>query len=174
MVWNYLLKCKLRTFNLTCAHKLQSRCLTSSSTCILVVLACSVLSSGFCYDEAARLYGVSPDLLRAISYVESGYSPSAINMNPNGTYDYGLMQINTCWYDSLGPMRWRQLGDPCFNTMAGAWILRQCQNRYGSKTWDYVSCYNTGLPLSKTSKGLDYVLKVRKALYGEGRHEKSR
>ena len=35
-----------------------------------------------------------PNLLRAIAQVESGGNPKAVNVNKDGSRDYGLMQIN--------------------------------------------------------------------------------
>lgn len=135
---------------------------------VCITLLCSLvpLLSGYCYNEAASYYGVSPEVLQAISYVESQFSPNAINLNKNGSYDYGLMQINTCWYSALGPERWQALADPCYSAYVGAWILRQCQDRYGYRTWDYISCYHTGLPLGRSTAGYTYVGKVRSALRG--------
>lgn len=121
---------------------------------------------GFCFEEAGRLYGVSPRLLRALARVESAMDPRAVNRNPDGSVDVGLMQINSRWRDRL---RWDLVQrDPCCNVMAGAWILRQCIARYGS-TWDAVACYNTGKGLKELrggarKKAVRYVWKVWEAL----------
>ena len=68
-------------------------------------------------------------------------TPSAVNYNKNGSFDYGLMQINSSWYGELGRERWMRLGDACYNVQVGAWILSQCVQRYGY-TWAAVGCYN--------------------------------
>lgn len=122
---------------------------------------------GFCFEQAAQTYHLSADLLRAIAYVESSMNPSALNFNRNGSYDYGLMQVNSRWYETLGD-RWRHLSDPCYNVLVGSWILRQCMNRYGS-TWDAVACYNTGKGLSEQrgpgrKRAQAYVNRVRHVL----------
>jgi len=108
---------------------------------VSVVLVPSLLLS-FCFEEAGAEYGVSPQLLWAIAKNESGFNPHAINYNSNGSFDFGLMQINSSWYDKLGYDRWMLLGDACYNTRTGAWILSQCMSRYGN-TWDAVGCYNS-------------------------------
>lgn len=95
----------------------------------------------FCYEEAGAMYKVSPQLLWAISRAESDFNPQAINFNKNGTYDYGLMQINSSWREMIGHSAWGALSDPCYNTKVGAWILSDCINRNGY-TWEAVGCYN--------------------------------
>ncbi|MDV7398965.1 lytic transglycosylase domain-containing protein, partial [Arthrospira platensis SPKY1] len=71
-----------------------------------------------CLDQSAQHWGINPVLLKAIAKVESGFNPQAINRsNRNGTYDIGLMQINSWWLPKLSqhgitePM----LFDPCVN-----------------------------------------------------------
>jgi len=67
-------------------------------------LACLLpaTASGFCFEEAGNEYGVSPLLLWGIARHESGMNPAAVGRNGNGTYDYGLMQINSRWAKVLG------------------------------------------------------------------------
>lgn len=99
----------------------------------------------FCFDEAGGMYGINPQVLRAIARVESNLNPKALNRNTNGTYDYGLMQINTIWYPTLGEDRWNRLADACFNTKTGAWILATCIEKYGYN-WKAIGCYNSQTP----------------------------
>ena len=106
---------------------------------------------GFCFYQAGATYQINPELLSAIAKVESGLNPSAMNQNTNGSYDVGLMQINSTWKKSLGG-RWRYLSDPCYNVMVGSWILRQCMNRYGY-SWDGVACYHTGKGILDSGRG---------------------
>jgi soluble lytic murein transglycosylase-like protein len=95
----------------------------------------------FCFEEAGQKFGVSPQLLWAIAKTESHFNPAAINYNRNGSFDYGLMQVNSSWYGALGHERWMRLGDACYNVQVGAWILSQCVRLYGY-TWAAVGCYN--------------------------------
>ncbi|SON51550.1 Lytic transglycosylase PilT (fragment) [Vibrio tapetis subsp. tapetis] len=74
----------------------------------------------FCFDEAGNHYNVSPDLLRAIATVESNLNPNAINENKNNvgevvSRDYGLMQINSIWFDKLSDFNVndQNVYDPC-------------------------------------------------------------
>ena len=105
----------------------------------------------FCFKQAGQTYGISPQLIEAIAYQESAFDPVVINHNRNGSFDYGVMQINSWWYERLGSERWQSLSDPCFNVMVGTWILRDCIDRYGY-TRDCLSCYRSGKPLNLLSE----------------------
>lgn len=112
-----------------------------------------------CFGEAAKIYGINPKLLEAISKVESNHNNNAINWNSNGTYDYCHMQINSAWYQSLGHDKWMSIADPCSCTLVGAEILEKCIDRYGY-TWEAVGCYNA----NSKGKRVVYTQKVYKAL----------
>ena len=110
----------------------------------LCLAANTARAHAFCFQEAGELYGISPQLLWSIAKVESNFDPGAVNRNRNGTYDFGLMQINSSWAGRLGKT-WSGLGDPCTNVKVGAWILAQCVSDYGY-TWQAVGCYNSRTP----------------------------
>ncbi|MRR08097.1 MAG: transglycosylase [Deltaproteobacteria bacterium] len=113
-----------------------------------IILALAALPAsvwGFCFQEAGEDYGIAPEILFNIAKVESGFNPAVVNKNRNGTYDYGLMQINSSWAKTLGPERWKALTDPCTSVRTGAWILSQCISRYGY-TWQGIGCYNSRTP----------------------------
>lgn len=124
-------------------------------------------AAAFCFEEAGNRYGISPHLLYAISKGESSFNPLAINYNTNGTYDYGLMQINSSWEPTLRKfgISWNNLADPCTNVMVGAWVLSQCIRDYGY-TWPAVGCYNSRTP----SKRDRYAARVARIV----RHEQLR
>lgn len=115
----------------------------------LAILMLAILTAGkaqaFCFEEAGQIYGISPQLLWSIAKGESNLNPNAINRNTDGSYDYGLMQINSTWAKTLGPERWASLGNACANVKTGAWILRQCIDDYGYG-WKAVGCYNSRTP----------------------------
>jgi hypothetical protein len=111
----------------------------------ILIVALGTDAFPFCFEEAGAQYGINPQILRAIAKVESNFNPRAINMNSNGTYDFGLMQINSSWAATIGKERWKQLGDACTNAKTGAWILSMCMNKYGY-TWKAIGCYNSQTP----------------------------
>lgn len=128
--------------------------------------------SGFCFEEAGFYYNISPALLSAISWVESNHTPGAIRKNRNGSLDCGHMQVNTFWSDTLGPdYQYLKSSEPrhvCYQTYTGAWILRQCIDKYGN-TWDAVACYHTGhgfdrLDEKGKTRAVRYINKIIEAL----------
>ncbi len=59
------------------------------------------IAFSYCFDQAGQYYSVSPRLLYAIAKVENSLNWRALNRNKNGTYDIGLMQINSRWIPVL-------------------------------------------------------------------------
>ncbi|MFC7518869.1 lytic transglycosylase domain-containing protein [Herbaspirillum sp. GCM10030257] len=114
-----------------------------------------------CWEEAAARYRVNPYLLYAIAKTESSLNPAAINRNKNGSYDIGLMQINSSWFPTLRKygLEEKQLYDPCTSIHVGAWILSQNMQRLGN-SWNAVGAYNS----SKPDLRLKYALKIYKNL----------
>ncbi len=96
-----------------------------------------------CWGEAEAHYGVSRFLLLAMARHESGLNPAAINHNSDGSWDVGLMQINTGWLPVLKAygVGLADLRDPCVNLQVGAWILANNFRQYG-KNWRAVGAYN--------------------------------
>jgi len=115
----------------------------------------------FCFEEAGKKYNISPTLLKSIARVESGLNPKAVNRNPNGSTDMGLMQINSAWLKTLNVTRDDLMNNACLNTMTGAWVLRQCIDRHGY-TWEAVGCYNA----YSADKRVNYAWKVFHKLKG--------
>lgn len=103
---------------------------------------CALYSAfAFCYEEAGLEYNINPVLLQVISKTESNLNQMAINTNPNGTQDIGLMQINSSWVKSLNLDADLLLSDPCYNLKTGAEILSKCIEQYGYR-WEAIGCYN--------------------------------
>jgi soluble lytic murein transglycosylase-like protein len=112
----------------------------------LLLFACG--SASACWEEAAARYGVNPYMLYAIAKTESNLNPSAINRNnKNGSYDIGLMQINSRWLPTLRKhgIDEAQLWDACTNIHVGAWVLAENIRRMGN-SWAALGAYNARDP----------------------------
>lgn len=97
-----------------------------------------------CWAVASQRYGVPVNLLYSIAKVESSSNAHALHTNGNGTYDIGLMQINSTWLPKLskyGITREKLLTDACLNLQVGAWILADSIKAHGLN-WRGVGAYN--------------------------------
>jgi soluble lytic murein transglycosylase-like protein len=125
--------------------------------CALLFAATWAQPALACWEEAAEQYQVHPYLLYAIAKTESSLNPAALNRNKDGTYDIGLMQINSRWLPTLRKhgVDEKQLLEPCTSIRVGAWILSQNMRRMGN-TWEAIGAYNS----SKPALRLKYVQRV--------------
>jgi soluble lytic murein transglycosylase-like protein len=127
-----------------------------------------------CWDEAERMYGVSSELLYAVARAESDLNPRAMNMSHKqrtGTYDIGLMQINSGHLPRLAKhgIGEKDLLEPCTNIKVGAWLLSGYFARHGV-SWEAVGAYNAACSTLKgvacTEARSKYAWRVYKRLPG--------
>lgn len=114
-----------------------------------------------CWMEAARRYHVNAQLLYAIARHESGMNPQARGSNANGSYDIGLMQINSSHLPLLGQygIQEQHLYDPCVSIHVGAWILAGNIRRMGNN-WIAIGAYNA----ASHEKRVHYAWKIFRQL----------
>jgi soluble lytic murein transglycosylase-like protein len=98
-----------------------------------------------CWEDASERFGIPVHVLKAIGKTESNFNAQARNRNSNGSYDIGLMQINSDWLPVLGQYGITEatLFDPCTNLKVGAWILANNAKKYGWN-WNAIGAYNVG------------------------------
>ncbi|WP_080947424.1 lytic transglycosylase domain-containing protein [Moraxella bovoculi] len=121
---------------------------------IKIVVAAAILffapNAKACWTEAGQKYDIDPLLLMAIGWKESNGRPNAVGPPlPDGNVALGLMQINTIHLPELRKwgIRRNDLFNPCTSIHVGAYVLRDCINRFG-EIWRSVGCYYGG-PNSK-------------------------
>jgi len=100
----------------------------------------------------ALRYDIPISLLFGIISVESEFNPQALNKNPNGTYDYGLMSLNSNTFKGYAK---KQLYDVDMNLELGCEFLLVLKKRY--RNWGEAVIHYNGL----YSKGAgSYMVKV--------------
>jgi soluble lytic murein transglycosylase-like protein len=97
-------------------------------------------------------YDIPVSLLFSIIYVESSFNPKAINKNSNGTYDYGLMSLNSKTFKGYSR---EQLFNIETNLRLGCEYLVWLKKRY--KTWGEAVIHYNGL---YTKGAGSYMVKV--------------
>lgn len=108
-------------------------------------LCISSLSASNDFIEAGKHFKIDARLLWAIAYKESRFNPNAISKaNKNGSYDIGIMQINSShlwWLKRDFNIEKEDLLNPSINIYIGALILKRCFNIHGY-TKQGITCYN--------------------------------
>ena len=114
-----------------------------------------------CVAQASRYYNVHPLIVYSIIDVEGG-KVGTISENTDGSYDLGIMQINTIHLPDIQRqfgLSWEHVAyHPCINIGIGTWILHQRIKEAGD-LWKGVGNYHSKTP----SKHRIYMAKFQKA-----------
>lgn len=100
-----------------------------------------------CIEQAAARYNVHPDLVRAVIHTEGG-TTGKVSWNANGSYDMGLMQINSIHLRRLsefGISRDHVINNECVNIYVGSWLLTQAIAQ-DADFWRGVGRYHSATP----------------------------
>lgn len=111
-----------------------------------------------CINLAAMQYHVPAVLIVSVLKTEDGRVGDA-RINKNGTLDYGPMQINSIWLETLGKYGYTAYDlqyNPCLNVAAGTWILAQAIAEDSKSIWKGIGNYHSHSYL----ENLDYQYKV--------------
>jgi soluble lytic murein transglycosylase-like protein len=83
--------------------------------------------------------GVPGDFMVAIALTENPMlNPTAVNVNNNGTYDRGLMQLNSSWFNDPN---W---ADPETNIRAACLHVKWLITAFHFNLWQTAIAYNAG------------------------------
>lgn len=97
-----------------------------------------------CINHAAIAYHVPAKVILSVIKQENGRNGLA-KPNKNGTFDYGVMQVNTIWLSKLANYGYTKEDlqyDACKNVNVGTWIL--AQGLAQAKTaWHGIGNYNS-------------------------------
>ncbi|ABS52262.1 lytic transglycosylase domain-containing protein [Campylobacter hominis] len=108
-----------------------------------------VVNLGICSEfnhlfiKHGKLNNISPLLLYGIAKTESSLNPNQVARNDNGSYDIGIMQINSIHLPELKSMGYKEkdLFNPDINIGFGAIVLKRCINKWGLN-YKALNCYN--------------------------------
>jgi len=101
----------------------------------------------YIFQKVEKKYCLPWFLLKVIAITEnSKLNPKLVLKNKNGTYDIGLMQVNSSWIKKLKKIfpqiSFNKLKQPYFNVQVGAFILKKYIDKYGY-SWKSVSYYHS-------------------------------
>lgn len=100
-----------------------------------------------CINHAANTFHIPAMIIVAVMKIESGWNGAAIK-NKNGTYDLGVMQVNSSWVTHLkkyGITKQDLQFDPCINVHTATWIMAKGLSR--GEGWQGIGNYHSATPV---------------------------
>jgi soluble lytic murein transglycosylase-like protein len=122
-------------------------------------IAATSVQVNMCINFASKRYQVNPLVIKAITVVEGG-KIGMFSKNTNGTYDIGIMQINSIHLPEISK-NFPKIGayelayNPCVNIAIGSWILKKRLSETND-FWTGVGNYHSKTP----SKRKTYLKKI--------------
>lgn len=104
-----------------------------------------------CINHAAKVFHVPAIIIVSVMKIENGWNGAA-SRNKNGSYDLGVMQVNTTWLKDLKPFgitKEKLQYDPCVNVHTGTWIL--AKGLAQGEGWQGVGNYHSATPFFNKS-----------------------
>lgn len=98
-----------------------------------------------CVERAASVEHVSVAAVAAIMNQEGG-RVGQVHHNPDGSVDFGPMQINSRWLPILnhsGITKTELTDNGCVNVLVGAWILRRQIDQTPRHLWTAIGHYHS-------------------------------
>lgn len=137
--------------------------------CVFIfIFSLAINANATCFKEAAERFRVNELVLIAIAKTESGFDAKAFHINADGSYDMGMMQINSRHLQDIrkfGIVE-KDLFNACTSIQVAAWILARYIAIHGN-TWKAVGSYNTG-PRGSAEKQAAYATKISDNLIAMG------
>lgn len=165
----YFFYSRLKASQRTAARRVGIALLAMFSAAVsMPASAAAEMCKGNLFNDAAAVYNLDPDLLRAITWVESRGRPGAVGPKlADGHRAWGAAQINDIHLPELVSygVTQRDLLDPCVNLKLSAWVLANCIRAKGA-TWAAVGCYNAGPGSTNVNAQARYVRLVQHAYEG--------
>lgn len=106
-----------------------------------------------CIMRAASQYQAYPDLIRAVIGAEAG-ATGKISRNKDGSFDMGLMQINSVHlpeFARYGITQEMLVNNECLNIMIGTYLLQKSILGSGGNFWQGVGGYHSKTPDKNTA-----------------------
>lgn len=102
-----------------------------------------------CTQKASKHYNVDPFVLQTLLKLEGGRIGTIRRNKSNGTFDYGVMQVNTSSIEEVYRLQKIKINkdmlanDPCYNIHIGTWVLAMKIKNANGDIWKGVGNYHS-------------------------------